>query len=342
MNTPTPKKLPSGSWRIQIQIDGKRRSITCKTKKEVIQKAKDLYAGHQLEQRSPLTVGKAMDKYIASKDCVLSPTTILAYKRYRTTYLQDLMDINITDLTPEDVQICINEEYKAGRSAKTLRNAHGLLSAVLKTYRPNMILHTTLPPKTPYEVRIPTEAEMQKIWLTAKGTKYELPILLGSWLGMRMSEILGLNYEDIIDDKIHIQRAVVRGENGEVEKPTKSVSGDRWIRCPAEILNIIGTGTGRVVPMTSIMVYKGFLAICDRAGVVPCRFHDLRHFAASEAHSLGVPDKYLMRRMGHKTDHMLKTTYEHVMRDKEDTFSELIDSHMSSLHTNMHTESVKA
>lgn len=337
MNTPTPVKLPSGSWRIQLQIDGKRQSITCKTKKEVIQKAKEIYAGHQLEQRSPLTVGKAFDKYIASKDCVLSPTTILAYKRYRTTYLQDIMDINLTDLTQEDVQICINEEYKSGRSAKTLRNAHGLLSAVLKAYRPQLILHTTLPPKTPYEVRIPTESEMQKIWQTAKGTDYELPILLGSWLGMRMSEILGLNYEDIIDGKIHIQRALVRGEHGEVYKPTKSISGDRWIKCPPEIQNILGTGSGRVVPMTSIMVYKGFLKICQEANVPPCRFHDLRHFAASEAHSLGVPDKYLMRRMGHKTDHMLKTTYEHVMRDKEDGFADLIDSHMSNLHTQLHT-----
>ena len=338
MKTPKPIKLPSGTWRIQIQTGGKRRSVTGKTKKEVIQKAKEIYAGYQLEERSPLTVGKAMDKYIESKDCVLSPSTILAYKRYRTTYLQDIMSINLSDLTQEDVQRCVNEEYKHGKSPKTLRNAHGLLSAVLRAYRPAFSLHTTLPQKTKYEVRIFTEDEMQRVWQISTGTEYEIPILLASWLGMRMSEILGLRYEDINGDKIHIQRAIVRGENGEVEKPPKSISGDRWVKCPEEILNIIGTGEGRIVPMTSIMVYKGFLRCCDEAGVDPCRFHDLRHFAASEAHSLGVPDKYLMRRMGHKTDNMLKTTYEHVMRDKEDAFSDLIDAHMRELHTNLHTK----
>ena len=336
MTTPKPVKLPSGSWRIQIQIDGKRHSITSKDKKEVIRRAKEIYAGHQIEQKLPLTVGKAIDNYIESKDCVLSPSTILAYKRYRTTYLQDIMTVPLSELTQEEVQRSVNEEYKHGRSPKTLRNAHGLLSAVMRTYRPQFCLYTTLPQKTKTEIRIFTEDEMQRVWQAAEGTEYNLPILLASWLGMRMSEILGLYYEDIIGDRIHIHRAVVRGENGEVEKPPKSISGDRWVKCPDEILDIIGTGSGRVVPMTSIMVYKGFLRICETAGVQPCRFHDLRHFAASEAHSLGVPDKYLMRRMGHKTDNMLKTTYEHAMRDKEDAFADIIDSHMSSLHTKMH------
>ena len=334
MNVPKPVKLASGSWRIQLQINGKRRSITAKTKKEVIQKAKDLYAGYQLEERSPLTVGKAIDKYILSKDCVLSPSTILSYKRYRTSYLQQIMNINLTDLTREDVQVAVNDDYREGKSPKTLRNAHGLLSAVLKTYRPGFLLYTTLPQKTKYEVRIFTEEEMKKVWKQAKGTDYELPILLASWLGMRMSEILGLRFSDIVDDKIHIQRAIVRGEHGEVEKPPKSISGDRWIKCPEEIKNIIDNRLhedDRIIHMTSIMIYKGFLHICNECGVTPCRFHDLRHFAASEAHSLGVPDKYLMRRMGHKTDNMLKTTYEHVMRDKEDSFSDIIDAQMSSL-----------
>ena len=71
--------------------------------------------------------------------------------------------------------------------------------------------------------------------------------------------------------------------------------------------------------------------ICKEAGVEPCRFHDLRHFAASEAHMLGVPDKYQMKRMGHKTDNMLRTVYQHTIKDKEDFFAQKIDEHMESL-----------
>lgn len=78
-------------------------------------------------------------------------------------------------------------------------------------------------------------------------------------------------------------------------------------------------------------IYNGFVRVCERAGVQHYRFHDLRHFAASEAHSLGIPDKYQMKRMGHKTDNMLKNVYQHTIRDKEDTFATLIDAHMTEL-----------
>lgn len=38
-----------------------------------------------------------------------------------------------------------------------------------------------------------------------------------------------------------------------------------------------------------------------------------------------------MKRMGHKTDDMLRKVYQHTIRDKEDHFAELIDTQMASL-----------
>ena len=40
-----------------------------------------------------------------------------------------------------------------------------------------------------------------------------------------------------------------------------------------------------------------------------------------------------MKRMGHATDNMLKTVYQHAMRDKVDEFSERIDEHMAALYS---------
>ena len=334
MNVPKPKKLQSGNYRIQIMVDGKRYSITDPDPKVCKQKAKELYAGLQFEKRIPLTVGKAFDNYIEAKDSVLSPATIRGYKKIRKNYLQPLMKENITDLTQEEVQKAVNADFKRGASSKSVRNAHGLLSAVLREYRPNFVLRTTLPQKEPHEISILTEDELKKLYAAAEGTKYYLPIVLASWLGLRMSEIRGLKFTDIIGDRIHIQRAIVEGENGPAEKLTKSFAGDRWLSCPNEIKKLIDQqshDSEYIVPLTQAAIYKGFIRLCEKANITPCRFHDLRHFAASEAHSLGIPDKYAMKRMGHKTDNMLKTVYQHTMLDKEDAFSNIIDSHMESL-----------
>lgn len=345
MKLPKATKLPSGSWRIQAQIDGVRYSFTDKDIKKVKQMAKEAFAGAEQEAKLQMTVGTAYDRYIESKSAVLSPSTIRGYKKYRAYYFQSIMDVNINALTQEMVQIAVNDEVKAGSSPKTIRNAHGLLSAVLKAYRPKLQLSTTLPQKERTEISIPSEQDMKLIWREAAGTKYELPILLASWLGLRVSEIKGLKFSDIQGDKVHIHTAIVLDKDGnETSKRPKSYSGDRWIIFPDTIRELVDKSphdSEYVCNYTYGSIYKAFKRICERCNVGPYRFHDLRHFAASEAHSLGIPDKYEMKRMGHKTDYMLKNVYLHTMRDKEDAFANIIDQHMAMLfsdsaHENAH------
>lgn len=141
MRTPKPEQLKSGNWRIQLQIKGHRYSVTAPTKKEVREKAKQLYAGLELEKRLPMTVGRAMDQYIAEKSGVLSPSTIRGYKSVRRNYFQDLIDMNISDLTQGDIQLAVSNEALKGKSPKTVRNAHGLLNSVLEEFRPNFNVH---------------------------------------------------------------------------------------------------------------------------------------------------------------------------------------------------------
>ena len=336
MKTPKVKRLPSGNWNVQIQVNGKRYSCTGSTKKEAQDKAKAIYAGAELEKRTPLTVGKAIDNYILEKTGTLSPSTIRGYKAARKNYLQSIMDINVSDLTQSDIQFAVSSDAIDGKSPKTIKNAHGLLTATLNEFRPNFKVNTKLPQKEVHDISIPSEDEMKKIWKAAKGTKYELPILLASWLGLRVSEIIGLKYCDIFDGAIHVQRALVPDSDGNlVEKGTKTVSGNRWIAIPKEIQDLIGTNDDpeeRVCPMTRAAIYHGFIRACKKAGVEPYRFHDLRHFSASEAHALGIPDKYVIKRMGHATDNMLKTVYQHTMKNKEDEFGKRIDKKMRKLY----------
>lgn len=338
MKTPKPEKLPSGSWRVKIQVDGKRYSCTGSTKKEAQEKAAKIYAGYRMEKRSPLTVGRAIDKYIENKSKILSPTTLRSYKAMRKSCLQSLMDINLTELTNAEITKALNEDSIAGKSDKTLRNAHGLLSATLNEFRPDFVSKPRMPKrKKKRQIQILTEDEMMKVWNAMKGTKYELPLLLGSWMGLRQSEIKGLKFSDIENGRLHVQRAYVRTETGFAEKSPKTAAGDRWIDLPPVIQQLINAVPHEsddefIVKPSASAIYNTFVATCRKVGVAPCRFHDLRHFMASEAHSLGIPDKYISERIGHSGDNMLKTVYEHAMKDKVDEFSEVLDKHMEMLY----------
>lgn len=351
MKYPKITKLPSGSFRMQPMIDGKRYSLTAETEKELKSKYRELVGGIEFEKHIPLTVGAAMDKYIEMKKNALSPSTIPSYKKIRKYYLQSIMDINITNLTNADVQSAVDKDTKR-LAPKTIQNAHGLLSAVLKEYRPKFELTTTLPKKSKKKkpIRIPTETEVQKLVEASKGTKYEVIILLALWLGLRMSEIRGLKFSDFSGNYLHIQRAVVTGENHKsaLNEYTKTPDGDRIIRIPDELVNIVlalphSSEDEFITNLSEGAIYKGFIRCCKKAEITPCRFHDLRHFSASEGHAQQIPIKYLQKRMGHKTDNMLKNVYLHTIKEQEDFYADVMDAKMSSLllHSNLHTEDKK-
>lgn len=309
MKTPKPEKLPSGSWRIRLQIDGKRYSVAKPTKAEAKEEARKLYAGFEIEKRSTMTVGQAIDRYISEKSKVLSPYTIKGYNTIRKNYLSELMSINLTDLEQSDIQKAIVAEQAVGKSPKTIKNAHGLLTATLSEYRPKFRTESKLPKAAKTERDIFSEEDMQKVWQAAKGDKYELAILLASWFGLRMSEVRGLKFGDISGSYMHVQRARIRVKGKDLDKKPKTVAGDRVIKLPKLILEKLPVGPPDryICPYSISAINKGFIRVCNKAGVKPCRFHDLRHFAASVSLALGVPDKYSMKRMGHATENMLRT-----------------------------------
>lgn len=227
--------MPSGNFRIQFQIDGKRYSVTSSSKTKTIADAEKLYidirSGIEKEKRTPLTVGKAMSQFIESQSSVLSPATVAGYKNIRENHFKSIMNINLSDLKSIDIQKAIGEEVQKGRSPKSIRNYVTLLTKVLSINRPNFHPDISLPQKEKYEAQIPSEDDLVKILKASKGTRYERPILLASWLGLRASEIRGLKFCDIQNGRIHIQRAVVQGEDKAYEKLPKTAAGDRWFFC---------------------------------------------------------------------------------------------------------------
>ena len=117
------KKLPSGSWRVQVfshyeyiqQPDGtvkKKRiyeSFTCndpssRGKREAERLAAEYAANKERMVITDYTLKEAMEKYIASKENVLSTTTLRGYNTLIRNAYPNLLQKRIRKMTAADVQ----------------------------------------------------------------------------------------------------------------------------------------------------------------------------------------------------------------------------------------------
>lgn len=324
------KRLPSGSWRVR-EFDytdenkvNHYKSFTADTKAAAELMAKEFKAGKiKVRKKSEhLTLKNAYEKYIALKEPVLSPATIREYEKQHKLYLQNLMSRDIEEITQEDIQRAINSEVSKGISPKTVRNIHGLLSSVMKQFRPNFALSTALPRKQKTQIQIPEKDEVRAILEEAKETALEIPLLLFSGLGLRRSELCALNWEDINFKKqtLKINKALVQNKSKEwVIKPTKTTAGNRIIDIPDYIFEVLKKNRkeeGRVTELTPNAIYKRYKKILVKLGLPQYRLHDLRHYTASVMLALNIPNKYAMEIMGHETENMLNKVYQHTMQNE--------------------------
>lgn len=347
---PSIQQLPSGSYRAQAYLgkdeNGKviRTSFTHDDYDTVLRWALDQKREHQREndaRSTPgnMTFGEAVDRYIESKSAVLSPSTIREYKRIRRTALQGLMMIPLGRLTQNDVQVAINHEA-AKCAPKTVRNRHGLITAVLAVYLPSFKLSTTLPKKVKPDIYIPTEDELKAVLIACNGTPMEIPVILAACCGMRRSEICALTWSDVNFKKntISITGAIVIDENNQaVEKGTKTTAGKRTVPMMPPVRAILEKAypnrgdQEHLTTLTLDAITKAFPRLLERAKVNHFRFHDLRHYVVSLMLYLNIPKKYIADYVGHENEKMIDQVYGHIMQDKKATFTDLLANHLNNL-----------
>jgi hypothetical protein len=96
MKIPKARKLRSGMWFIQLRIAGGSVSVSARTEKECRDKARLIKAEHMAGKRNVriegLTLRQAIDRYIGSRDNVLSPSTVCGYTMIRNNRFHNAID----------------------------------------------------------------------------------------------------------------------------------------------------------------------------------------------------------------------------------------------------------
>lgn len=330
------RQLPSGSWTTQVQINGKRKSITHKSKTECKRLAME-YASRRSDTLS-VPLGNLIDNYIDDKRNVLSPSTVERYERIRERHFQRLMIVPANKLTSERIQREINL-MSAEYAPKTVRNAYGLITATLDLYAPEVKFRVTMPAKRKIEYHIPTTEEVNAL-LAAASPNMKTAIMLAAFCGLRRGEIAALTDSDIHDNVLHVSKSAVIDSNHQtVIKTPKTYHSDRIVMMPDIVKNHLEGKVGKICPIALSTITREFDALRDRLGM-KCRFHDLRHYYASILHAIGVPDQYIMEQGGWKSDFMLKAVYRNTLDDMRAKNNAKINSFFSQSANEVQTESL--
>lgn len=304
MKIPQPRKLPSGSWNVRIQVDGKSYSITKPTEKACIAEATSIKAGVKEAARcgrKPLT--KAMDDYISARENVLSPSTIRGYRAIQRTRFQQYLSRDISTMTPEQWQRAVNLEAKTC-SAKTLKNAWGFVSSVIEEATGKKI-SVRLPQVVANELPFLT-AEQIPVFLEAiHGKSCEIGALL-ALSSLRRSEILAMRWEDIDLENgcIYVHGSAVLDDSGNLvyRKENKNTSSRRTVPfiIPQlrEAVLAADQKSEYVVARNPNQLLQSINRICKRAGLPEVGVHGLRRSFASLAYHLGISEEVAMRTGG--------------------------------------------
>ena len=336
------KKLPSGKWRVLAYeyTDGSKKrhykSFTASTKKEAEYMAAEYLSG-KFYQPENCTLYEAITRYIESKEGVLSPSTIRGYLGLQKNYFQEIGSTSLKDLNNTSLQFWISDLSKKV-SPKTVRNAHGLMAAVLDMFAPDFKLKTTLPAKKKPDIYCPSDEDIIKLLKHIEGTELEIAVLLAAFGTLRRGEICALTAEDITGNRISVNKSMVMNADGKwIIKQPKTYGSYREVEMPPFLISKITRGkiSGRIISCTPAAITTRFERALKSTALPPFRFHDLRHYSASIMHAIGIPDQYIMERGGWVSDNVMKSVYRNTISPEKERQKQKLFSHLETMQHEM-------
>jgi integrase len=337
---PTAKKLPSGSYRVQVfshkDGQGKRHyeSFTAPTKKEAELKAAQWSNKKDRHKILDLTVKEAIEGYINAKEGVLSPSTIRGYRVQLRNNYKSIENFKIKKLNSEKLQLFISE-LSGTLTPKSVANIYGLLSSSLNFYEPDAHFHVTLPKRSKKRKSAPSDGDIRTLFEWAP-MELKKCIAIGAFTGMRRGEICALTFGDIKGNVVHVTKDIVQASDKSwiVKGFPKTDDSIRDCFLPDKVLELIGQGR----KSDPIIKYKNptsitrvFTRVRDRLGLDIC-FHDLRHYYASIGAVLGIPDTYLSDFGGwRRGSSVMKEVYQNNITSMSDYYARKMAEHFDDV-----------
>lgn len=197
-----------GRWEARVSLDGKRRSVYGKTRREVQQKLAELKRQEEqglLVGSDRQTLGAFLSDWLESTARpTIRPATYANYRVYvRNHIVPGLGHYQLGKLTPQHVQGWLNDLSAAGLAPKTVRDARAVLRRALnQAVKWSLVARNVAalvePPKSArFEVAGLAPEDAQRLLAAVRGDRLEALYVLTLSCGLRQGEVLGLHWQDV-------------------------------------------------------------------------------------------------------------------------------------------------
>ena len=376
----TIRQRPDGRWeaRYTLGIDpgtGKQiqKSVYGKTQKEVRRKLIAITAeidNGTYQEPCKMTVNEWLDIWLKDYQIGVKDSTAYLYERQAKLYLRPALgNIPLETLKAHTVQRLYNllsqeHDGQPALSAKSIKNIHGVLhkalqQAVLLNYiRYNPTTACVLPKIVKKEIHPLTDQQTAQLLNLLKGGKYEIPLTVDLFTGLREGELLGLMWDCVDFDKgtilvnKQLHRSQKKGEGYYFAPPKNNKS--RTIRPAPYVMTLLrqqklvqtqmrlAAGPawqesglvftnefGRYISLQA--VFDCFKRTVRKVGLPNLRIHDLRHTYAVNSIRAGDDIKIVQSNLGHATAAFTLDVYGHFTDDMRSVSAQRMEGFITNV-----------
>ena len=300
-------------------------------------------------------------------------TTYYGYEKLlngrMTSYFED-KKIILQNIKPKDIQNFYQYLIDEGLSGNTVKHYHAIIRKALQyAVKTDILLSNPadkveLPKIQPYNAKHYSQTETQTLLNLVMDTKLEAPVILGSFYGLRRSEVVGLKWSaiDFTGKHIFINHTVTQlTENHSKKLVSKDKTKTKSSKRALPLLPLVESyllslkekqKQNRIICGNSYnekyldyicvdeagnllnpdYISHAFTKLLKKNKLRLIRFHDLRHSCASQLLSKGSSIKEIQMWLGHSNYNTTADIYTHLDTSNMNKTADIISN---SLYLNI-------
>jgi integrase len=339
------RQQPSGKWRWIVQHRGDRRDGTSPTKGEATLDASRalLEIGATRQARVDMTVKDLLDVWQAERQRDWSPTYAADIAAVTAKLPATFLGRDIGEVRPQIVAGLLRELTKDGWSPHRVSRANVAVSQAFTLGVEHGWVETNpardvRPPRArATEIEPPPETVVTEL-IAAMPKKIRLIVRLAALTGARLGELVALTWADVDGNVLTVRRAVVyTPRSGTVIRDTTKSGrkGDRRLELDDDTVAMLAahreelrvTAVKRLLP-EPVYVFShygiepwrpGYVGLAFRRaraqvdGAAEVRFHDLRHYVATQMLADGEHPVAVAAQLGHSSTTTTMRVYAHYL-----------------------------